>query len=74
MKTKKVVVKVDSNVQQVIISSKSFARLFLSCVTRNYLQENVRNVRRGLKTLQPTDIDKENLAGRPAVLKDLKSG
>ncbi|ENN78163.1 geminin [Dendroctonus ponderosae] len=35
-------------------------------------QENAKNVRRGLKTLQPTSIDKENLAGRSLPKKDNK--
>ncbi|XP_066261349.1 geminin [Euwallacea similis] len=35
-------------------------------------QENVKNTRKSLRTIQPTAIDKENLAGRPMVGKDLK--
>jgi len=49
---KRVIIKVDSGVQQ----------------------ENVKNTRRGLRTLQPEATDKENLAGRPKILKDLKPG
>ncbi|XP_030763805.1 geminin [Sitophilus oryzae] len=47
---KKVVIKVDSNIQQ----------------------ENVKNLRRTLKPLQPLATDKENLAGRSLILKNSK--